>query len=92
MQRIIEVNGGEARVVSHNINARAKILRSDYLKAVENQVLICTKEGNDKQLRGKFKSEVEAEGRDCRIFTSDWIMSCVLRQELVEDGNFVIAA
>lgn len=88
VQRIVEVNGGEARIVSNTIKPRAKLLRSDYLKTLENQVLICTKDTNDKQLRTKFKAEVEGEGLNCFIYSSEWIMRCVLRQEIVDDDEF----
>jgi len=90
VQRIAEINGGETRIVSHTTKPRVKILRSDYLKSVENRVLVCTKDTDDKQLRAKFKEEVEAEGLKCQIYSSEWIMKCVMRQEIVEDNEFAI--
>src|SRR5208282_3753609 len=55
--RIVEANGGEARVVSNTIKGRAKVLRSDYLKTVD-QILVCTNANEDKALRAKFREEV----------------------------------
>jgi hypothetical protein len=92
IQHIVEVNGGEARIVSHNLKQRGKILRSDHLKPAENKVLICTREKDDKDLRAKFKEETMAEGYSCLIFSSEWIMRCVLRQEIREDNEFALSA
>jgi BRCT domain, a BRCA1 C-terminus domain len=83
--RIVEANGGEAKIVSNTIKGRAKILRSDFLKTVD-QVLVCTNTSEDKMLRGKFREEVSEGGLSSGIYMSEWIMRSVLRQE-IEDSE-----
>lgn len=84
--RILETHGAEARIVSNAIKGRAKVLRTDYLKTVENQVLVCTPTSDDKALREKFREEVREAGLEARLYSSEWIMISVLRQE-IEDGS-----
>lgn len=87
--RIVEVNGGEARIVSNTIKGRAKVLRSDYLKP-GNQILVCTNTNEDKSLRAKFREEVTEAGLASAIYLSEWIMTSVLRQEIADDDGIAI--
>jgi len=87
--KIVEANGGEARIVSNTIKARAKILRSDYLKTVD-QILICTSNKEDSALRGKFAEEVRQGELSSGIYSSEWIMISVLRQEIANDEAIAI--
>jgi hypothetical protein len=64
-------------------------LRSDYLKTVD-QILICTESGEDKALRAKFREEAVEGEFEWKIYTSDWIMACVLRQEVRHDEGIAI--
>lgn len=88
--RIVEANGGEARIVSSTIKGRAKILRSDYLKTVD-QILVCTPTADDKMLREKFKEESIEGGLTWGIVSSEWIMVSVLRQEIMVDDEVVVS-
>ena len=88
--RIVEANGGEARIVSHTIKARAKVLRSDYLKTAENQILISSSAKDDKFLQGKFMEEVEEGELKGAIYSSEWIMRSVLRQEIADDEDICL--
>ena len=87
--RIVEVNGGEARIVQHTIKGRAKVIRSDYLKMVD-QILVCTNTNEDKALRAKFREEVKEGGLTSAIYLSEWIMTSVLRQEIADDERIAI--
>ena len=82
--KIVEANGGEARIISHSISQRAKILRADYLRTVD-QFLIVTPHEEDRSLRKRFRDEVVEGGLVSGMFTSEWIMVSVLRQEIVSD-------
>ena len=84
LQQIVDTHGGEAKIVSNMIKPRARILRSDYLKPVD-QVLICTTQEEDKALRMKFREEAKEVGYKWKIYVSDWIMGSVLRQEVADD-------
>jgi len=89
--RIIEANGGDARIISHTIKPRAKILRSDYLKSVD-QILVCTDGPEDKALRTKFREEVAKGGFSSGVYSSEWIMRSVLRQQIESDkGNAIVS-
>jgi hypothetical protein len=88
--QIVEANGGVARIVSNTIKSRAKILRSDYLKTVD-QILVCMDTADDKILREKFKDEVLEGGLTWRMVPSEWIMVSVLRQEIADDYGIVIS-
>jgi hypothetical protein len=83
---ILETNGAEVRVVSNSIKGRAKVLRTDYLKTAEKQVLVCRASSDDKVLRDKFREEVKEGGLNWGLYTSEWIMISVLRQE-IEKGD-----
>jgi hypothetical protein len=84
--RILEINGADARIISNTIKGRAKILRLDYLRSVGNRVLICTATSEDKVLRDKFREELKDAGLRGEVYSIEWIMMSVLRQE-VEKGN-----
>jgi hypothetical protein len=88
--RIVEANGGEARIVSNTIKGRAKILRSDCLKTVE-QILVCMDAADDKLLREKFSEEVIEGGLTWGMVSSEWIMVSVLRQEIVDVDKVAIS-
>ena len=85
--RIVEANGGEARIVSHTIKGRAKVLRADFLKTAENQILISSPLEDDKVLQGKFMDEINEGGLKGGMYSSEWIMRSVLRQEIVQDED-----
>jgi len=87
--RIVEMNGGEAKIVPNTIKPRAKVLRSDYVREVD-QVLISTDNDDDNSLRTKFCEEVVAIGLQSQIYTSEWIMRSVLRQDIAKDSAFVV--
>lgn len=80
--RILEINGADARIISHTIKGRAKILRLDYLRSVGNRVLICTPTSEDKVLRDKFREELKDAGLQGEVYSIEWIMMSVLRQEV----------
>jgi hypothetical protein len=86
LRRIVEANGGEARAVSNTIKGRAKILRSDYLRTVD-QILVCSDLSDDAALRGKFEEEVREGGVQWGMYTSEWIMRSVLKQEIAKDAG-----
>jgi hypothetical protein len=88
---IVEKNGGDARLVSNTIGVRAKVLRSDYLKSVENQVLIGVGSKDEKMLRDKFRQEVTEGGLVGGLFTSEWVMISVLRQEISKGDAHAIS-
>ena len=90
--RIVEANGGECRTVSHTIKGRARVLRSDYLKSVENQVLVCTDSNEDKTLRGKFKEEIAEGELKGALYSSEWIMKSVLKQEVADGREVTISS
>jgi hypothetical protein len=90
--RIVEANGGECRTVPHTIKGRARVLRTDYLKSVENQVLVCTAENEDRTLIGKFKEEIAEGELKGALYTSEWIMKSVLRQEVASGKEFTITS
>jgi hypothetical protein len=73
--------------VAHTIKGRAKVLRSDYLKTIENQILISSALREDKVLQGKFVDEIKEGGLKGGIYSSEWIMRSVLRQEIVDDDD-----
>ena len=87
--RIVEMNGGEAKIVQHTIKPRAKVLRPDYVRTVD-QVLISSDNDEDKSLRTKFRQEVDETALTSCVFTSEWIMRSVLRQEIVTDNEFEV--
>ena len=89
--RIVEANGGEAKVVSNTIKARAKVLRTDYLRTVD-QILICSASTEDRGLRSKFRDEVTEGGLTSGIYSSEWIMRSVLRQKIAEEKDVVISS
>lgn len=86
LRRIIEANGGEVRAVSNAIKGRAKVLRSDYLRTVD-QILVCTDSTEDAALRGKFEEEVREGGMPWAMYTSEWIMKSVLKQEIANGAG-----
>jgi hypothetical protein len=86
LRRIVEANGGEVRAVSNAIKGRAKVLRSDYLRTVD-QILVCTDSIEDAALRGKFEEEVREGGMPWGMYTSEWIMRSVLKQEIANDAG-----
>jgi hypothetical protein len=88
--RIVEANSGEARVVSSTIKGRARIMRTDYLRPV-NQILICDPTAEDQGLRNKFQEEVRAGNLIAGIYTPEWILRSVLRQKIAEDADIVIS-
>jgi hypothetical protein len=90
--RIVEANGGECRTVSHTIKGRARVLRSDYLKSVENQVLVCTDMDEDKTLRAKFKEEIADGELHGTLYFSEWIMKSVLKQEVADGIEVAISS
>jgi hypothetical protein len=90
--RIVEANGGECRTVSYTIKGRARVLRSDYLKSVENQVLVCTDSNEDKILRGKFKEEIAEGELKGALYSSEWIMNSVLKQEVANGREVTISS
>ena len=63
------------------------MLRSDYLKTIENQILISSALREDKVLQGKFVDEINEGGLKGGIYSSEWIMRSVLRQEIVDDED-----
>ena len=73
----------------HTIKGRAKVLRSDYLKTVD-QILVCTNTNEDKALRAKFREEAKEGGLTSAIYSSEWIMTSVLRQEIADDERIAI--
>jgi hypothetical protein len=89
--RIVEANGGEARVVSNTIKGRAKVLRTDYLRAI-NQILICSTNEEDEGLRSKFQEEVGEGNLTSGIYTIEWIMRSVLRQKIAEEPDILISS
>lgn len=88
--RIVETNGGEARVVSSTIKGRARIMRTDYVRPVD-QILICDPTAEDQGLRNKFQEEVRAGNLIAGIYTPEWILRSVLRQKIAEDADIVIS-
>jgi len=84
---ILEANGAMVTTISHKLIARAKILRRDALKIVDNHVLVCTESGEDKTVRDKFREEVKETEFKWGIYLSDWIMTSVLRQQIIEDAK-----
>lgn len=88
--RIVEANSGEARVVSSTIKGRARIMRTDYVRPV-NQILICDPTAEDQGLRNKFQEEVRAGNLIAGIYTPEWILRSVLRQKIAEDADIVIS-
>ena len=88
--RIVETNGGEARVVSNTIKGRARIMRTDYIRPVD-QILICDPTAEDQGLRNKFQQEVRTGNLKAGIYTPEWILRNVLRQKFAEDADIVIS-
>lgn len=75
--------------MSHNIKPRAKIFRSDSVKSFD-QILVCTEDAEDKALRTKFREEAADGGLLCRVYSSEWIMRSVLRQQIEGDKGIAI--
>ena len=73
--------------MSHTIKGRAKVLRADFLKTAENQILISSPLEDDKVLQGKFMDEINEGGLKGGMYSSEWIMRSVLRQEIVQDED-----
>jgi len=90
LRRIVEVNGGQARAVSNTIKGRAKILRSDYLRTV-HQILVYSSSADDAWLRGKFVEEAREGNLPWGVYTSDWIMRSVLKQEIATDAGLSLS-
>ena len=88
--RIVETNSGEARVVSSTIKGRARIMRTDYVRAV-NQILICDPTAEDQGLRNKFQEEVKPGNLKAGVYTPEWILRSVLRQKIAEDADIIIS-
>lgn len=65
-------------------------MRSDYLKTLENQILISSPLKDDKGLQGKFMEEVREAGLRGGIYASEWIVRSVLRQEIVDDEDVIL--
>jgi hypothetical protein len=86
--QILETHGAEARIVTNAIKGRAKVLRTDCLKTAENQILVCTPSADDKALRDKFREEVKETGLEAGLYSSEWIMISVLRQEIKDGSNW----
>jgi hypothetical protein len=87
LQRIIETNGGEARIVSSAIKGRAKIIRPEYLRTVD-QILVCA--DKEKTLQEKFQDEVNERGLTSEMYSTEWITRSVLRQEIVDDDGIAL--
>jgi BRCT domain, a BRCA1 C-terminus domain len=87
LQKALEVNGGEARIVSHNTNlkGRSKIMKMDSLKHNAEQLLIVTENSADSDLKKKFTEEIQEEKLRGGIRTTEWVMQCILRQEILDE-------
>jgi len=61
-------------------------MRADYIRPV-HQILICSRDTEDKGLRNKFQEEAREAKLTAGIYVSDWITRNVLKQKVAEDED-----